>query len=141
VIVSHNERIKKDMKSIIKTTILFLLLVIISSCEKNNDPITEQNIDIFGVWINPEYSDNEIKFERSKKLLEDDYGISFLSEHIFLERHSGWCGTPPLVFSNYQGTWEKKDMILEINLDNGMKSFIWKIKTINADTLIVEKME
>ena len=132
------------MKTIIKTTILFFLLVIISSCEKNDEPITEQNIDFFGVWINPEYSDNEIKFERSKKLLDDDYGISFLSENVFLERHSGWCGTPPLVFSNYQGIWEKKDLILEINLDNGIngiKSFIWKIKTINADTLIVEKME
>lgn len=132
------------MKSIIKITILFSLLVIISSCEKNNQPITEPNIDIFGVWINPEYSDNEIKFERSKKLLEDDYGISFLSENIFLERHSGWCGTPPLVFSNYQGIWEKKDFILEINVDNGingMKNFIWKIKTLNNSTLIVEKME
>ncbi len=130
------------MKSfIIKITILFLIII---GCENNDDIPLETNVEILGSWVNPKYSNNGIEFERSKNLLEDYGGISFLSKNVFIERNSGWCGTPPLVFSNYQGVWKKNNLTLEIEIDNGingMDSSTWEIKLLNNNTLIIEKTD
>lgn len=127
-----------------KKLILLLIVLFISSCSNNEVLNVELDVDILGVWVNPEYSESTIKFERADKLLENGYGISFEEKNVFVERNSGWCGTPPLSFSNYTGSWSKNDSILKINIDNGFSSlqnYTWKIKSLTNKLLIIEKIK
>jgi hypothetical protein len=129
------------MKTLSIFILLFCFLNIIS-CENNSEElIIDENNKLLGSWINPEYNNSEIKFERVDSLKENEYGISFLKGDVFIERSSGWCGTPPLSYFDYQGNWEKDDLIVEIDIDMGLGSNnrVWKIKSINNSYLIIIK--
>jgi len=129
------------MKTIIKS-LLFLLIVIHIGCEKDNESIIINESDVLiGFWINPIYNDSELKLERANSLKKNEYGISFLIESKCIERSSGWCGTPPLTFFDFQGTWIKNDSIITIIIDNGingLENINWRIKTLNDKYLIIE---
>jgi len=131
------------MKTILKT-VLFLLLVTTIGCSPENEiiPINKSN-KLIGHWINPVYTDTELQLTRASALKSDGYGLSFLEKTQCVERSSGWCGTPPLTFSDYTGTWTKTDSVLVITIDNGingMQDIKWIIKTLNDTTLLLERM-
>lgn len=129
------------MKTIFNLTFIFTILTIIS-CNKSDDIYIDENDMLFGNWINPVYEDSTTVFTRAIELKKDGYGISFLKNNKFIERHSGWCGTPPLSFSNYEGNWKKNNAIIEISMDNGMTgmtTYYLKIISLNENTLIVER--
>ncbi len=131
------------MKTIIKT-VFFLLIVTFIGCEDDIEPITiNQSNKLIGYWINPVYIESELKLERAKSLKENGYGIAFLEESNCIERSSGWCGTPPITFFDFQGTWTKNDAIIIITIDNGiigLEEIKWKIKTLNDNYLIIERL-
>ncbi|MDP3946074.1 MAG: hypothetical protein Q8Q51_09270 [Lutibacter sp.] len=131
------------MKTIIKT-VLFLLIVTSFGCEKDNETITINESDkLIGHWINSVSNDAELKLTRANSLKNDAYGISFLTKSQCIERSSGWCGTPPLTFFDYQGTWTRNDAILIITIAsgiNGLEAIQWEIKTLNDKYLIIERI-
>lgn len=129
------------MKTILKT-ILALVLVTIMGCSQNeNIPIDESN-KLIGHWINPVYTETEIQLTRASSLKSDEYGMSFLAESQYVERSSGWCGTPPLTFSDFKGSWTRTDSIVVVTINNGigLQDIKWKIKTLDDKTLIIERM-
>lgn len=130
------------MKTILKT-VLFLLLVTTIGCSQENEtiPIHASN-KLIGHWINPVYTDTELKLMRASALKDDEYGISFLEKTQCVERSSGWCGTPPLSFMDFQGTWTGTDSVLIMTIDNGrgLQNIKWSIKTLNDKTLILERL-
>lgn len=129
------------MKTVFRVTFIFVIITIVA-CNNNDDIYINKNDKLLGTWINPVYVETTTTFDRARELKEDGYGVSFLSNQKFIERHSGWCGTPPLSFSNFEGNWEQSNSIVEITLDNGiigMNSFSWKIISVNDTTLIVER--
>ncbi|NDP28649.1 MAG: hypothetical protein GZ087_14695 [Flavobacterium sp.] len=128
------------MKTILKT-VLFLLLVTTIGCSKENEniPINESD-KLIGHWINPIYTGSELQLSRASSLKADEYGLSFLEKTQCVERSSGWCGTPPITFMDFQGTYTKNDSIIIITIDNGTQNIKWKIKTLNDKTLIMERM-
>lgn len=132
------------MNTSIRIIILLLISTLIFACNDNDDSIKIiQNNLLIGSWINPTNTgiDSEIKYERSNSLKENQYGISFLTQNVFIERSSGWCGTPPLVFDNYQGTWERKNSIIDISINNGfdgLSNIQWKIKSLDEKHLILK---
>lgn len=128
------------MKTILKT-VLFLLLVTTIGCSQENETIPINESDkLIGHWINPIYTGSELQLTRASSLKNNEYGISFLEKTQCVERSSGWCGTPPITFMDFQGTYTKNDSIIIITLDNGMQNIKWKIKTLNDKTLIMERM-
>ena len=129
------------MKTILKT-ILALVLVTTMGCSQNeNIPINESE-KLIGHWINPVYTETEIQLTRASSLKSDEYGMSFLAESQCVERSSGWCGTPPLVFSDFKGSWTRTDSILIVTINNGigLQDIKWKIKTLHDKTLIMERI-
>ena len=132
------------MKTILKT-VLFLLIVTTIGCSPENDvkPINASN-KLIGHWINPTYNSNgsELQLTRASSLKDGEYGLSFLEETQCVERSSGWCGTPPITFSDFKGTWTKTDSVLMVTIDNGlgMQNIKWVIKTLDDKTLIMERM-
>ena len=131
------------MKTIIKT-VLFLLIVTFIGCDDDSEPIIiNESNKLIGYWINPVYTDLELKLERANSLKKDEYGIAFLEESMCIERSSGWCGTPPITFFDFQGTWTKNDAIIIMTIDNGingLEEIKWEIKTLNDNYLIIERL-
>ena len=131
------------MKTLLKT-VLFLLLVTTIACEDNNEtiPINESN-KLLGHWINPVYTGSELQLSRASSLKTDQYGLSFIERAQCVERRSGWCGTPPLSFMDFKGTWTRTDSVLIITIDNGLsgtQNIKWVIKTLDNKTLIMERI-
>lgn len=131
------------MKTLLKT-VLFLLLVTTIACEDNNEtiPINESN-KLLGHWINPVYTGSELQLSRASSLKTDQYGLSFIEKTQCVERSSGWCGTPPLSFMDFKGTWTRTDSVLIITIDNGLsgtQNIKWVIKTLDNKTLIMERI-
>jgi hypothetical protein len=131
------------MKTLLKT-VLFLLLVTTIGCEDNNEtiPINESN-KLLGHWINPVYTGSELQLSRASSLKTDQYGLSFIEKTQCVERSSGWCGTPPLSFMDFKGTWTRTDSVLIITIDNGFsgtQNIKWVIKTLDNKTLIMERI-
>jgi hypothetical protein len=131
------------MKTLLKT-VLFLFLVTTIGCEDNNEtiPINESN-KLLGHWINPVYTGSELQLSRASSLKTDQYGLSFIEKTQCVERSSGWCGTPPLTFFDFKGTWTRTDSVLIITIDNGFsgtQNIKWVIKTLDNKTLIMERI-
>ena len=95
---------------------------------------------ILGIWINPIYNGNIMVLEKSSRL-EENYGVVFKSTGYFLERkNAGWCGTPPITYSNFVGTWTQQGDLLEITIGywGGMVNHHWKIIEVTNSTLSLE---
>lgn len=130
-----------------KTTlriVLFLLLFTTIGCEDDYETIIINESDkLIGHWINPISNYPELKLTRANSLKQDKYGISFLERSMCIERSSGWCGTPPLTYFDFQGTWTRNDSSLIISIGsgaNGIEDIKWKIKTLNDQYLIIERI-
>lgn len=136
------------MKKIICPLLIFSLIGLMTiSCEKNDadNNITKTNPIIQGSWINPIYNDSTIILEKSNDLKSNDYGIAFKDDGLLVERkNSGWCGTPPISYSDFNGTWAIKDSVIQISVDywGGKADYIWKIVSIdNYKLRIIKRVE
>ena len=123
--------------------IVLMTIISFSSCKK--DSYTPGFKDkLTGHYINPQYSDQEILFEKSSKLEEKVYGISLLDNQQCIERRNiGFCGTPPVVFDDYHGQWNLADSILSFQIESleGIQNFQWKILLLDDKQLLVEILQ
>ena len=124
-----------------KYRILFLVFVLglFLSCEKDSNNATS-NPTIIGTWISPSYDGNLIILNKSNNLKDNDYGIEFRKDASLVERkNSGWCGTPPISYSDFNGTWHTNDSLILISVDywGGQTEYKWKLIFINDETLMI----
>ena len=88
-----------------KTHKLFYLLLAISFVQF---AFTYEEKEIIGVWVYHEYTDENSVFVKEKKFDDNKPGIEFKSNGTLSKRQNiGWCGTPPVSYGNYDGTWKK----------------------------------
>ena len=113
-----------------KRPIIFILLsfLSISSSSKDN---TLHKTQIIGSWIFIEDVANDTFFsiKKVKKLDHDKPGIVFKKNGKLIKRqNSGWCGTPPIAYANYDGTWElrKNTLSLKYSFNNGEMEEEWE---------------
>ncbi len=89
--------------------IVVLFLVCISCSENKEIEIVESNL-LLGNWSEAIYENELLTFRRVKELPKEAYSFSFKEEFpTFIERTSGFCGTPPLSFFNVEGIWEVEE--------------------------------
>ncbi len=99
------------MKAII-CVFLFMTLLIFFPCDENDNVTINSSEKRIGYWIKPVYSDTVYTYERASALRDDDYDIAFNSDQSLVERkNAGWCGTPPIAYSDFEGNWTKNDSI------------------------------
>jgi hypothetical protein len=99
---------------------------------------------LIGNWINPQYTDTIITYQKADTLKNQDYGFSFRLADQFTERkNSGWCGTPPITYSDFEGTWIQHDSILDIQVAywGGMADYKWKILSLDNKKLTITVLE
>lgn len=61
-----------------KAYFIFLLITLaLFSCSKEDIPVQNENTELIGSWINPQYSDTLVTYTRAETLVENQYGITF----------------------------------------------------------------
>lgn len=125
------------MKTFFTTLLLVLTLV---ACQKEAIIVPDGNTDLIGSWINPQYVDTVITYERAEKLVDNQYGFTFNTGNKLIARqNSGWCGTPPISTSDFEGTWVQNDseIMLTMGYWGGTSIQTWKIISLNKQKLVV----
>lgn len=99
------------MKAITQYFLLLFFLFSAISCETEEEPFISENDELFiGFWEYSAYTDTTQVYLRTKDLSKDKTAFAILSDGTFLEnKNSGWCGTPPISYAQYVGTWLQTD--------------------------------
>jgi len=127
--------------------IVAILFLSFSSCKE--EPTAPNNSErLLGAWVfkgyeNENSGDGDITvLQRSSGLDSSNYGFIFYTEGRLLERkNAGWCGTPPISYANFSGTWEfQSDSLIKINVGywGGMTDYALKIVFLNRFELKVK---
>jgi hypothetical protein len=79
--------------------------------------------------------------ERSSGLDPSKYGFTLRENGEFIERkNAGWCGTPPITYDNFEGTWVAlSDSLLEITVGywGGTMNYQIRIVSLEQDLLAI----
>jgi hypothetical protein len=124
-----------------KMLIPFFLIIayVLPSCEKDNIEIDPDNL-LIGVWIDDGFRDDVTIYKRSDEFT-NKYCYLFKSDGTLTERQNvGWCGTPPISYADYEGTWEiANDTLISITVGswNGDRSYRLDIESVNSEELEV----
>jgi len=124
-----------------KKMLVILLAVLLISCEKEpleSDALGE-NEGIVGTWIENGYEDEITLLLRAEELDQSKYGFTIKEDGRFIERkNAGWCGTPPISYDNFEGTWEAlSDSLLDITVAywGGTMTYQMRIVALTAEEL------
>jgi hypothetical protein len=121
-------------------TLAILFSLALFSCQKEENTVKNGNPDLIGSWINPQYNDTLVTYNKAENLVENQYGITFKSDNKLVQRqNSGWCGTPPISTADYEGTWNWNNSIVNISVGywGGTVDYTWKVKTLNNQKLVI----
>ena len=68
----------------------------------------ERDSDILGVWINADYMDGSTTYLKHEDFEAGEPGVKLLKNGTLVKRqNSGFCGTSPISYKNYEGTWSR----------------------------------
>ncbi|HEY9113265.1 MAG TPA: hypothetical protein VIN10_01110 [Bacteroidales bacterium] len=121
-----------------KITILIVSLALfLSACKKEEIQVDPNNL-LLGIWNVSEYVENTTVYNRSSAFV-DEYGYEFKSDGTLTERqNAGWCGTPPITYADYDGTWNVvNDTLIQITVNywGGTMSYYLDIESVDSQNL------
>lgn len=117
------------------------------ACEKDQIQMEAlgENSGIIGTWVDVSdhsqltLEDGISRLNRSEDFDPDRYGFAFREDGSFTERkNSGWCGTPPIAYDNFDGTWEPlSDTLIDITVAywGGTLTYQMQIVFLQGDDL------
>lgn len=120
------------------TSLLIILFVLLfTSCKKDEIKIDPNN-QLLGIWNVSEYVGNATVYKRSTAFV-DEYGYEFKSDGTLVERqNSGWCGTPPITYADYAGSWSAiNDTLIQVEVGywGGTMTYQLDIESVDAEYL------
>jgi len=131
-------------KQPMKVKLVFLMLLgMLFSCEKQVIELDAlgENVGIVGTWNQEGSRGDTIFLKRAGDLEEHAYGFTIHGDGTFTERkNSGWCGTPPIAYANYEGTWAAlSDSLLNIKVGywGGVMTYQIRIVSLDAEDLAI----
>ena len=126
------------------TLLLIAIFLIVSCVEDPQLSASETGPLPVGSWSNVSYNENGMTLEKVNKLAENTYGYRFLGDGTFIHRaNSGWCGTPPIVTSDFEGSWTKNGDTLNIRgtFWGGETVEEWEITSSDNDLLTIKVLK
>lgn len=116
---------------------LMMALVFLASCAEMapEDYMLGENAGIVGTWVEESRQDEITRLKRAESLAQDQYGFTIQEDGTFIERkNAGWCGTPPITYDNFEGTWEAlSDSLLEITVGYWGGTMTYQIRIVSLD--------
>jgi hypothetical protein len=128
-----------------KTTRLVLLSILIAFGFCSFNTIDKENEALIGVWVYAASENGITQYVKSEHFERDKSGLKFKKTGTFIKRqNSGKCGTPPITYKNYTGTWKfKSDSTLTIKYkywgEENTEDF--KIIGLNSRSLKIKTMD
>ena len=129
--------------SAMKNLIWLLFPLLLFSCEKEPELLLQNSDELVGCWTDRVVNDSIMEFSKVESLIDNAYGFEFKQGQIFIERkNSGWCGTPPIAYADFEGTWQRQDSLLIITVDywGGTADYKWEISSVDENSLEIYKM-
>ena len=129
-----------------KVHILIVLVAALTvSCKKFTDdpvkPKTYQASAFEGAYVSRILYDSLVVYQRTFAVKDDEYGITFKPNGVVIEHaNSGFCGTPPVVYVNYTGTWSQQGAIVKATIpyQGGSSDLTWEIVSLTPTSLTVK---
>ncbi len=118
---------------------LILLLFVLISANQKQQTISKKQL--IGIWLFEENSssENSATLLKSKKFKEDEPGIQLKKNGKLVKRqNAGRCGTPPISYANYEGTWAmtgNSTLTVKYEFFDGTIEEDWKILETNKNRL------
>ena len=118
---------------------LLLLLFVLIAASRDEKAIAKKQL--IGIWLFEENtsSENNASLLKSKKFREDEPGIQLKKNGKLVKRqNSGRCGTPPISYANYEGTWAmtgNSTLTVKYEFFDGTIEEDWKILETNKNKL------
>ena len=120
---------------------VMIVLLVFCACEQDDDILHQEDYqELKGYWTNQQFSNSLVSYEKSDTLVANQYGFAFLPGGKFIERkNSGFCGTPPVIYADYEGSWSVKDSTIDIRVGfwGGNVTYKWQVISIENDTLVI----
>jgi hypothetical protein len=121
----------------------FLALAILTclaiSCTNDNYKIDPDNA-MLGTWVNTGYQEDMSLYSKSSDFSENPC-YKFNADGTMVERmNSGWCGTPPISYGDYSGTWSiinENTVRVNVTYWGGTRSYKINIRYVSPTTLKV----
>ncbi len=116
-------------------TSLFLIFFF-SSCEQNK--ISGDGLVGYWTYSNYDETDNISIYDRKAKMPTDEYGMCFKSDGSFLElKNAGWCGTPPISYGTFEGSWTQSGdtLFITVGFWGGTEKLTKLINSVDKDHL------
>jgi hypothetical protein len=134
------------MKKIGYSLLIVVAMSFLSACNKTDEstiPVDSSNL-LLGIWVNSQYVDTAIVMTRSLNFMDSSDGYEFKTDGTLIQRaNAGWCGTPPISYANYTGTWSQmpdKTIFIETEYWDGSTSFSLEIIQVNESQLIYRQI-
>ena len=115
-----------------------IALAMLFSCSKEVIERDTKSLSIVGKWENQTYKNDTITFTKAPEKKEYEYLLEFKSDGSLLERkNAGWCGTPPIAYADYDGSWEMNDSIIKASVGywGGQAKYQWKLLLVTQNQL------
>ena len=126
-----------------KRLAFLIVMVLMISCEKDFMELEAlgSNAGIVGTWVEDEYKGDTLFLERSGAFDKEKYGFTINDDGTFIEhKNAGWCGTPPITYDSFDGSWEAvSDSLLDITVAywGGVMTYQIRIVSMDAEELAI----
>ncbi|MCP4520304.1 MAG: hypothetical protein GY827_01185 [Cytophagales bacterium] len=124
---------------ILSTLLLIIVGIQLFASEK------VQNKGIIGTWVYSDYSNQNLHYHSALDFDEDQSGICFYKDSTLVKRQNiGWCGTPPISYGNYKGTWKyTSDSTITIRYEywGGHAEEDWLLIEVKPQVLKVKSLD
>jgi hypothetical protein len=124
-----------------KKIFLFAMFLcpVLFSCHKDEIRIDPDNL-LIGVWNWKRYAENATVYTRQREFTAYPC-FKFNDDGTLIERkNAGWCGTPPVSYADYGGTWTiLNDTLVSISVGywGGTTNYRIDIESVSKDSLKV----
>jgi hypothetical protein len=112
---------------------MFLLV----ACSKDEIKTDPDNL-LIGVWNYNDFQDNTSIFSRSNEFIDNPCYRFNIDGTLTERKNAGFCGTPPITYADYSGTWSLlNDTLIQINVGywGGMIKYKLDIEAIDSNSL------
>lgn len=136
------EKQKTPIMNYITYLFVFLLFPVLGASQAPESALEDA---LLQKWVFVEADAETMTYLSSDAFKEDALGIEFLEGGaLVVQQNSGWCGTPPISYAHFSGTWKRNsssELVLEHEFWGGTTLRTLTIVTLTKDKLILKTEE
>lgn len=114
----------------------FLLLILFICCSS----FKIDDNKLLGVWA---YHGEKFAYAKQKNITKGPCIVFKEGGELIVRQNAGWCGTPPISYANFEGTWKvTSDTTLELKYKDwrGITTAEWKVTSLSNRLLKMHRV-